>query len=321
MAERKALRGKHKQRLLQDAPRPKKIQKTITEMLQFNADDSKMKQTTINTFFGGKPPKTICRAEQLGIKLFSEQEISEAEGHGFEKEFRQFWNLKAHELCSSSMIRMKLTTKQQIQGAIHTAWNMHKCALLEVKMEQIEHQTKQVFSDAATCAAKMKTMKKNNAQMKEVLSNIANIYDEIETKDKEGLTSDKEQVELTKNITALKKVQDAFKKSMYRRQQEIDILIAEKNLHMCSVLPAPVDDSEVEALVNDIKAGFESDNSDRNSDLEADLVDHTCINAKTCITRGKDIYEFISDTESSDDSKLSDEFPVMLPGLDKLLKK
>ena len=33
------------------------------------------------------------------------------------------------------------------------------------------------------------------------------------------------------------------------------------------------------------------------------------------------VYEFISDTESSDDSKLSDEFPVMLPGLDKLLKK
>ena len=55
---------------------------------------------------------------------------------GMQKSYRQFWNDKTEELCSSNAL--KNFKPGEIQGAIIVAWSVKKTEILKEELEEIK---------------------------------------------------------------------------------------------------------------------------------------------------------------------------------------
>lgn len=59
---------------------------------------------------------TVITPDFYGIHLYDDAEISSA--NGLQKEFRSYWNSKAHEICADRSIRGKLQSKAAISSKV-----------------------------------------------------------------------------------------------------------------------------------------------------------------------------------------------------------
>ena len=85
---------------------------------------------------GTSKPRTVdFTPEYLGLKMYTSKDIDESSG--FDKQYKEFWNAKASELCQDKTVRHKLKDKSAIQGAINTSWTLHKSDLLELEAEEL----------------------------------------------------------------------------------------------------------------------------------------------------------------------------------------
>lgn len=69
------------------------------------------------------------------MHTYSEGDI--ADSSGLDKEYKQFWNAKAAELCHDKAVRHKLKDKGAIQGAINSLWTLHKSDLLQLQADEV----------------------------------------------------------------------------------------------------------------------------------------------------------------------------------------
>ena len=79
------------------------------------------------------PPSRFSAARARKVKIFSQQEIDESVG--MQKSYRQFWNDKAEELCSSNAL--KNFKPGEIQGAINVAWTLKKTEILKEDLKEV----------------------------------------------------------------------------------------------------------------------------------------------------------------------------------------
>ena len=102
-------------------------------------------QSTLHMYRGTSGPCVTNPASDYGVRIYTEKEIQEAKG--LESHFRKFWNIQASELCASTSVFLKLGSKTAIQGAIHTAWCLHKVDLLDLEVTELSNQMKDVIPD------------------------------------------------------------------------------------------------------------------------------------------------------------------------------
>lgn len=83
--------------------------------------------------------------EFFGLHMYSEEDIHTSVG--LDKNYKEFWNAKALELCKDEKARHKLQDKAGIQGAINTIWTLHKSDLLKIQVEELTIYVSQVYND------------------------------------------------------------------------------------------------------------------------------------------------------------------------------
>ena len=108
-------------------------------------------QSTLHNFFKSctgcnqARPKTVeCTPQLMGIHVFTDEEISSSTA--LDKDYKEFWNGQAIELCRNEDVRHKLKDKLAIQGAINTSWTLHKSNLLELQAEKLMTAVHQAYS-------------------------------------------------------------------------------------------------------------------------------------------------------------------------------
>ena len=115
------------------------------------------KQTTVHAFFGGKAPP-VSSGLMYGLKTYRQEEISKVDG--LERNFREYWNSEAGELCADKSVRAMLGNKTAIQGAIHTSWTIPKSSLLQVKVDELYKHYMDILQDEVLTQSKLKSVKK-----------------------------------------------------------------------------------------------------------------------------------------------------------------
>ena len=199
-------------------------------------------------------PSSVVTPEYYGINLYTAAEISSA--NGLQKQFRNFWNEKARELCADRSVRAKLHNKTAIQGAICASWTLHKTHLLQLQVEEVEALAKKVHPDDAVRAhfltpvtSNLNRILKAYACANATSASIASLTNTTEKKEKEK--------DLDKEISELKKAQDALVKALERRK--VPLLAAkqddqEKLIASASVAPAiQLSDDEMGHLIETIR--------------------------------------------------------------------
>lgn len=66
------------------------------------------------------------------IHMFSDKDIA-----GLDRNYKEFWNAQAADLCQDKVVRHKLKDEASIQGAINTSWILHKSDLLQLQAEEL----------------------------------------------------------------------------------------------------------------------------------------------------------------------------------------
>ena len=226
-------------------------------------------QSTMHRFFQneavssssqGVPPTTTFSPDSLGIHVYSSEEIQEAKG--MEKDFRIFWNAKASELCSDKSVRCKLGDRVAIQGAIHTAWTLHKTTLLQLRSEELTTRVKEVYTSEVEREVKLRTIQKNMDRVINSTATVNVLYAEVENT---GAVQIHEAI--TKELSELRKSQEALTRAMKRRREEIDRTSDELET-MIATPPVNLSTEEMFQIVKEIRG--ESNSLDyHTSDEEA----------------------------------------------------
>lgn len=160
--------------------------------------------------FGKK--NTYGNAVEKGIKLWTDFQIKTA--IGLEKKRREFFNMKAEELCSVKHIRHNWT-KTEIAGAADTAWTLKKTALLKVENNYI-----------STLLEGKKAPKQKESTIRKNLEEMMTNHIKLESLDKEvkacaeGGDFDKEkevEEEMRQIMRKLKNAQEALRKALQER--------------------------------------------------------------------------------------------------------
>ena len=110
-------------------------------------DPSPKKQTTLYAYFSklssssqgatssSRYPRSISvTPESVGIHSYDSNSIDNSSG--LDKEYKEFWNAQALELCTNKAVTQKLKTPKEIEGAINTKWTLHKTELLSLLAEK-----------------------------------------------------------------------------------------------------------------------------------------------------------------------------------------
>ena len=114
-----------------------------------------------------------CDTRLLWINLYTEADISSAVG--LQRDFRTYWNDKAHEICADKTIRAHLGSKAAIQGTIYTSWTLHKTHLLELQAEELQGVAKQLYNDEIALLADFSTIKNNLERMLQCYASVTTL--------------------------------------------------------------------------------------------------------------------------------------------------
>ena len=181
------------------------------------------------------PPQPYSAAKARNIKIFSAREI--AESSGMQKSYREFWNNKAEELCSTSVL--KTFKPGEIQGAINVAWTIKKTDFLRDQMEEVN---KQIISKCPVDLLKkfqlLSTTLKNNTKLVEAaVSSLQDIQRDLTSARQElfdssnkterqeaSLKVDQLEKDLESQLTELRKAQDALRKATDVRRKLLEQL-------------------------------------------------------------------------------------------------
>lgn len=185
--------------------------------------------------------------QDFGVHMFTLPQIQNS--IGMLKEYRLFWNEKAHEICSDvTVTKEKLKDKVEIQGAINAAWTMQKSSLLQIQADEIQEEAKTIYDDPIGRAYLLMPIERNLTRVLESHAYIQQLHDHSD------LPADKLQENIDSELRVLKKAQDALSKALESRRQDMDQAkrrIAEKQTVQS---PVKLSDAEVEDLADTIKA-------------------------------------------------------------------
>ena len=121
------------------------------------------RQATLHAYFPTSTGNSTCprsiavTPESIGIHTYDANSIENSVG--FDKEYREFWNTQAVELCANKAVTQKLKTKKEIEGAINTKWTLHKTELLSLLAEKVSVRLSQVYNDPIVQGHSMLTIK------------------------------------------------------------------------------------------------------------------------------------------------------------------
>lgn len=123
------------------------------------------------------------------VKIFSEQEINKS--IGMQKSYRQFWNDKAEELCSSNALKHFKPGK--IQGAINVAWSLKKTEILKEELEEINMEITTQCTGSALKKGQMSksTVEKNTTHVDAAISAVKETQKKLATERQKYLESTK----------------------------------------------------------------------------------------------------------------------------------
>lgn len=215
-------------------------------------------QTTMFKFFqpsssSDQVHKHSCVAvttpESYGIHMYTPTEISSAQG--LQQLFRKFWNEKAGELCSDSVTRCKLKNKAAIQGAIYLSWTLHKTDLLKIQAEELGEDMKMIYPDQATQKHMLTPVTRNVDRMLIASATVTRLYSEMGGGDSADIK--KLEADLDRELTELRKAQDALNKAMERRRSDLDLSKREIDDLMHAESPIQLSDIEMQQLVSIVR--------------------------------------------------------------------
>ena len=131
-------------------------------------------------------PSPFSAARTRKVKIFSEQEIDES--IGMQKSYRQFWNDKAEELCSSNAL--KNFKPGEIQGAVNVAWSLKKTEILK-ELEEINMEITTQCTGSALKKIQMSksTVEKNTTRVNAAVSAIKETQKKLTTERQKYLES------------------------------------------------------------------------------------------------------------------------------------
>ena len=172
-------------------------------------------QSTLHMFFksGAETarPKTVEYIPQyLGIHTYSEGDI--ADSSGLDKEYKEFWNAKATELCQDKAVRQKLQDKAAIQGAINSLWTLHKSDLLQLQADELAVCVNHTYTDETRQAYALSTVESNLKKMMELTDSLRLVY--VNATEEMG-------DEVSDLMKKLRKSQSALKKAIDRKNHEL----------------------------------------------------------------------------------------------------
>ena len=222
--------------------RPCRVQTTVFKYFQLSSSQQQSSPDPSPTPCAKVSVATAPQA--YGIHCFTEDEIRSAKG--LQKTFRKFWNTKANELCASKEVRAKLQHKNAIQGAIYASWALEKTSHLQILAEGLEEDTKTVYEDEVEREHILIPMNRNLKRMLQSYAYVNHLYETMHT----SCGSDAKSLEeaLDKELTELRKAQEALHKVIKRRQ--LDIAVAEREQQTMTVpSPLQLSDDDVEKLV------------------------------------------------------------------------
>ena len=211
-------------------------------------------QSTMHRFFQSEPfssssqgvqPTITFSPDSLGIHMYSSEDIQEAKG--MEKDFRIFWNAKASELCSDKSVRCKLRDRVAIQGAIHTSWTLHKTTLLQLRSEELTTRVEEVYTSEVEREVKLKTIQKNMDRVVNSTAKVNALYAEVENNGDVQVHD-----AITKELSELRKSQEALTRAIKRRQEEID-RASEQLETMVTTPPVHLSTEEMFQIVKEIR--------------------------------------------------------------------
>ena len=159
--------------------------------------------------------------ESYGIHIYNSGEIEKAKG--LEKDYQMFWNTKAAELCSDKSTRSKLGDKVAIQGAINASWILHKTNLLKLKAEELCLKARDVYPEDVERVSMLSGVYKNVDRMVAATATIHVLYAEIADGYPEPSQLALTQDNVAKQLTELKKSQDALTKALGRKETELNM--------------------------------------------------------------------------------------------------
>ena len=220
-------------------------------------------QTTMFKFFQPSTPSqtpmlTVATTpESYGIHIYTPTEISKSQG--LQQMFRKYWNEKAHELCADTSIRCKLKNKSAIQGAIYCSWTLHKTHLLQLQAEELQEDVKRFYPEKVAQEHMLTPVTKNLDRMLIAYATATCLYSEMNdgSEDLRKLETD-----LEREVSELRKAQDALSKAMERRRLDINISEREMSdlLRAESPDPVQISDTEMQQIVDIIKVESQAAN-------------------------------------------------------------
>ena len=189
--------------------------------------------------------------QHYGIHVYSKEEIEDAVG--LKQEFRRFWNDKAVELCKDKSVRDKLHNKNAIEGALYSSWRLQSTHLLQLEAEVIQ-EAKLYIADDVSRAAFLSSVDKNMERMLEAHVSTNHVYEMMATSDPG--TKEKIEMDLQEQISQLKTAQNALKKSIHDKRQQLsmekDVARQETDLLMTNS-PVSLSESEIEMVIQTVK--------------------------------------------------------------------
>ena len=179
-------------------------------------------------------PSPFSTARARKVKIFSEQEIDES--IGMQKSYRQFWNDKAEELCSSNAL--KDFKPGEIQGAINVAWSLKKTEILKEELEEINMEIATRCTGSALKKMQMSksTVEKNTTRVDAAVSTVKEAQKKLTTERQKYLESTNKSERKLAAATAdeiennsdfqmveLQRAQDALRKALNARKKLLQL--------------------------------------------------------------------------------------------------
>ena len=113
--------------------------------------------------------ETVSFAKARNVKLYTDAEIQNSTGKT--KEYREFWNKKAEEICSEA--EFAKFSKAAVHGMINTAWTMQKADDILAESKKIANALKNVPKSWLSCTvAAENTLRKNIERLEKARKDI-----------------------------------------------------------------------------------------------------------------------------------------------------
>ena len=195
--------------------------------------------------------QTVVTPGYYGINLYTEADINSAVG--LQRDFRTYWNDKAHEICADKTIRAHLGSKAAIQGTIYTSWTLHKTHLLEMQAEELQGEAKNIYSDEVAMLAEFTTIKNNLERMLQCYATVTTLAEHAKSLDATEKKAKEEDIE--KELSDLKKAQNALHQAMERKRADLAARkrdIEEEEL-LTATSPVQLSADEMEQLIETVR--------------------------------------------------------------------